>query len=143
AAHGLALSIELNDASPYLGTVDYGGDVTHQHGSTGLRVVHDDDVLDVFQRLDVPAPSHHVLAAGHFHQSRTYIVVSLLNGAFHHVDWDLVAKQLVGIDVDLVFADEAAGGSDLCHTWNGLQRVAQIPVLVRAHLFQAVLCSRI
>src|ERR1019366_3204268 len=143
AAHGFAVSIELNYAAPDLGTVDHGGDVTHQHRSAGLRVVRDDDVLDVFQRLDIPAPSHHVLAAGHFHQSGAHIVVSLLNGAYHRVDRDLVTQQLVGIDVDLVFADEAAGGSDLRHAWHRLQRIAQIPVLVSAHLFQAVLCGRI
>ena len=80
SADGLAPSIELNYAAPDLGTVDHRCNVTHQHGRAGLRVVHDDDVLNVLQRLDVAASSHHVLAAGHLHQPRADIVVSLLNG---------------------------------------------------------------
>src|ERR1019366_4502742 len=143
AADRLAPSIEFNNAAPDFGTVDNSGDITHQNGCAGLRVIHYDDVLDVFERLDVPASSHHVLAASHLHQPRTHIVVPLLNGAYHHVDRDLVTQQLVGIDVDLVFADEAAGGRNLRDARNGLQRIAQIPVLVRAHLFQAVLCTGI
>ncbi len=47
---------------------------------------------------------------------------------------DAVRPQLVGVDVDLILLDEAAGAGHLGDSLDGLQLVADIPVLKRPQL---------
>ena len=56
-----------------------------------------------------------------------------------HVDRNLVAQQLVRIDVDLVLPHKSADRRNLGDARERLQRITQIPVLVRAHLVETVL----
>ena len=114
------LAIQFTDATPHVGPEGHRGQVLHQHGRAGLWVRHDHDVADVSERFDVAAPSHHILPTRHFHQPGADIVVALLNGFHDHVDRDLIAKQLVGIDVDLILSNKATQGGYFCDARYGL-----------------------
>ena len=54
------------------------------------------------------------------------------------VDRDSVGEQFVGIDVHLILAHKSAHRRHLGHAGHRLQRIAQIPVLVAAHLLDAI-----
>src|SRR5207237_886361 len=99
--------------------------------------------LDVLDGLDIAAPADHVFPPGELHQSRADIVVTALYGLDYSIDRDFVSQQLVGIDVDLVLAHEAAHGGYFRYARNRLQGITQIPVLEALHVRQAILLALI
>ncbi len=140
AGDHVARPVQVGDAAADVRAQHHLADVLDPDGRAALAG-REDDLLDVLERLGVAAPAHHVLGAAELDQAAADIVVAAAHRLHHPVDRDVVGLQPVRVHVHLVLPHEAADGRHLGHAGHGLQVVAQIPVLVRAQVRQAVLAG--
>ncbi len=94
-----------------------------------VRVLADDDLLDVADRSRVSAAAHHVLGAGELDEAAADVVVPLADRIDDLLNRDLVGEERLGLQVHLVLLLEPADRRHLCHARHALQPVAQVPVL--------------
>src|SRR5204863_513532 len=102
-----------------------------------------DDVREIAGRGRVSAAAHHVLSAAEIEQASAGLVVPFPYRVDNLAGRDAIALQQFGIEIDLVLAGVAADGRDIGNARNREQMIAQIPVLIRAQLRQAVLSGLI
>ena len=100
-----------------------------------------DDALEVGDRLRVAAAAHHVLGAAELDQPSAGLDVAAAHRLDDALDREAVIAQPVRVDVHLVLPAEAAERGHLRHAGHRLQVVAQVPVLVRPQIREAV-CAR-
>ena len=70
-------------------------------------------VAEIIEALDVAAPSDHEFGFREFDEPPTDVVVTALDGAAHLRQRDVVGRERVGVDLDLILAHEAADAGDL------------------------------
>ena len=135
AAHVVAQPVEVGDAAPDLGAERHVADILQQDGNpAGARLHH--HVFEVGRVLYIPASPHHVLGARELDEASAHLVVGHPDRFGDHGERNAVGRQLVRVDRHLVLLLEAADGCDFRHPGNGLEGVAQRPVLVRAELVE-------
>ena len=105
--------------------------------------VFEDDRLQVFLALHVPAPAHHELSPAQLEQAPADLLVAAPHGVGHVRDRQAIGAQPVRLDRDLVLLDEPAEGRDLRHAGHRLQPVAQVPVLERAQVGRGMPSRRV
>ena len=101
----------------------------------------DDDLLEVLERAGVAAAAHHVLGAAELDEPRPGLDVAAAHRLGDALDRDAVRAQPHRVDVHLVLLLVAADGGDLGHAGDGLEVVAQVPVLQRAQFGEAALAG--
>ena len=97
------------------------------------------NVSEIVKRSDIAAPPHHVFALARFDDTPPDVVVAAADGLDHFLQRDVIALELVRIDLHLVLLDESTDRGHLSHPWDALEPVAQIPVLEAAQLGEVVL----
>ncbi len=96
----------------------------------------DNHLLKIGHGLDVTEPPHHVFASRVFHHASTHVVITSSDGRNHLVEWKMVGKQRIGIDVHLILLHKSADTSHLRDAGHAFQPVAEIPVLKGPQLSQ-------
>src|SRR3954469_6381815 len=135
------LAVEVGDSSTKLGAERDAGDVPHRHRRTAHRLEHDG--LEVLRALHVAAAAHHELPARELDQPAAHVVVPAPDRLDEIAHRQPVGDQVIGVHADLVLAHLPADGGDLRDAGDGLQRVAQEPILVRAQLVARVAAGAI
>ena len=134
----LAGAVQIGHAAPQVGPERHLPDVLHPDRRAVLAGG-DHHVLEVGDGLGVAAAPHHVLGAAQLDHAAAGLVVAAADRLDHLVDRDVVGLQPVRIHVHLVLLAEPADGRHLGHAGHRLQVIAQIPVLQRTQVRQAVL----
>ena len=136
----LTLAVELRDAPPDLGTEL---DLRHVPEADGcsLLVGLDDDLLEIRDRPDVAAGPDHVLGAAPLDETPADLTVGGTNRFDDRHERHSVRREPVGIDRDLILAHEAAKARHFRHARNGLEVVANVPVLDRPQIRERVLAA--
>ena len=140
ARHHFAVAVQIGDAAPEIRADRHVADVADPDRRAALARRHD-DVLEVGDRRRVPAAAHHVLGAAELDEPTAGLGVAAAHRLDHALDRQAVVAQAVRVDVHLVLPAEAAERGDLRDAGHRLQVVAQVPVLVRPQIRQAV-CAR-
>ncbi len=104
-----------------------GGDVAHLDRRAFLLA--DDDLLEVLDRLDESDAADEKLDAVFLQHLRADIDVRLPHGLIDIEERDPMRAQFVRVNVDLILLHEAADARDFAHAFDGVDLVAQIPVL--------------
>ena len=138
AANGIALAVEVGDATPDLGTQDDLGDIPDEDRGPG-HVVLNDDRFDVLDRLGVAAAPDHVFFAGELHQPAADVVIPVPDSLDDLHQGNVIGLEGVGVDVDLILFLEASDGSDFGDPGDALEPVTHVPVLEAPELGQVVL----
>jgi len=115
----------------------FAGDVFHSDGRAS-SVSSDRQAPDVFQRLYVAAPAHHVFLAGKLDNPAADFVVAVANHLNHFVEREIESQQLVWIEGHLVLLHVSAHRRDFRHAGNAFQPVADVPVIEGAQLPEVV-----
>ena len=141
AADHFALAIELGHAAAQIRTEVHGADVLH----IDRRAVHDREgnIFDVGEGFDVAAAAHVILGGADLEDFAADVVVRQADLCDDIGERDAVGGEFVWVEIDLVFLDEAADGRDFGHALDGLQRVAQVPVLKAAQFREIVFAALI
>ena len=134
----LARAVQVRYAAPQFGPQRHLAHVLHADRSAGVAR-HQHGLFEVTHRPGIPAPAHHVLGAAEFEQPPASLAVPRPHGLHHAADRNPVSLQPVRVNVHLELFAEAAHRRHLRHARNGLQVIAQVPVLARAQLRQVVL----
>jgi len=137
AAHRFTFAVFIQQPAP--------DGATHLHRAQVLDVdrraapvgVHN-DILQILPGADIPSSADQIFGVGLFDQASAHIPVGSLDRLHDFSGFDVVGKQLVRIQVDLVFADKAADGGHLGHPLDGVELVAHEPVLQGAQLLQVI-----
>src|SRR5207302_2912818 len=137
-----SVTVQLRDSAAQLRSELDGGDVP-EPDRRSARAGFDDDLLEIGSRLHIAMRADHVLGAAPLDEPPSYFVIRFLHrfGELH--ERDAVGGELVRIDGDLVLAHEAAHARYFGNAGNGLQFVADMPVLQRAQVCERPLPSRI
>ena len=98
----------------------------------------DHDLLEVARVGDQPEPAHHRPGTPSFHDVAAHVPVAPHDGVHHRRERDPEPPQPVRVHVDLVLADHAPDARHLRHAGDGVELVADEPVLERAELAQGV-----
>src|SRR5581483_3316919 len=136
AADHLALAIQLGHAAAQVRTEVHRADIF----DVNRRAVHraERNIFNVGEALDVSAPTDVEFGRPDREDLAPNVVVRPADFVHHVGDGDTVGQELVRIEIDLVFLDEAADGRDLGHARHRLEGIAQMPVLNRAELGQVM-----
>ena len=97
--------------------------------------------MHVLDALDVAQPPDHVFRFGPFDHPAAHVVVGTHDGVLDLGQGDAVGGQGVGVHHHLVLLDEAAHTGHFRDPGNGLELVAQVPVLDAAQLGQVMLAG--
>src|SRR5204862_458012 len=89
------------------------------------------NVLDVAHRMNQAEAAHDVFHIVLFGNLGSHVVVAALNRVQQRAQSDSVRAKLYRIDIDLVLPHEAADTRNLGNTGNGIELVANEPVLQR------------
>ena len=135
---GLPGSVQVGDATPEIRSKRYLPDVPHSDWGA-ILTGEEDHVFEVGNRLGITAAADHVLSAADLDHAAPGFVVAAANRFDHPVDGNVVGPEPVRVHVHLVLFAEAADGSDLGHAGDGFKVVAQVPILNRAQIRQALL----
>ncbi len=141
-ADGLALTVEFREATTQIGAAADASDVAEQHGSA-CAVRADADVAKVVEPLDVPAPSHDVLRAGHFDDPAPDVVVAVADRLDHSRHRHAIGEQDVGVERHLILLDEAADAGNLGDSLDALEPVAHVPVVESSQFAEMTLAGRV
>ena len=94
----------------------------------------DDDPLDVVDRRDQPDAAHDQPGTVRLEHVAAHIEVAGADCRHDSAERQVVGSEAVRIDVHLVLLDMATDGSHLRHARDGIELVADEPVLQRAEL---------
>ena len=94
----------------------------------------DHDLLDVVHRGDQPDAAYDQPGAVRLQDVATDIEVALAHRRDDRTQWQPVLPEAVGVHVDLVLLDEAANGCHFGDARNGVELVADKPVLQASEL---------
>ena len=130
-------AVEIRDAPPQIGADRDVADVADPDRRAALAGGHD-DALEVGDGLRVAAAAHHVLGAAELDQPTAGLGVAAAHRLDDALDRQAVVAQPVRVHVHLVLPAEAAERGHLRHAGHRLQVVAQVPVLVRPQIREAV-----
>ena len=86
-----------------------------------------------------PRPAHHVFGSAEFDQPASYFTVAAPDCLHYPADGNAVSLEPIGVHVHLVLLSKPPMWRNLGNAGNGFQVVSQVPVLVSAHIRQAVL----
>src|SRR3546814_114954 len=131
AACDFALAVELGYPAPQLGPDLDGCDIAERDRNPASRDAQRNGA-EVGKVAQVPRRSHHVLGHAHLDYRTAGFLV---RGAdrLHHVGVGHPQRRHpVGLEHDLILLDHTADAGDLGDSWNGLELVAQEPVLETA-----------
>ena len=95
------------------------GYVPDSHGRA-LSVHAHNDILDILYRLYITESANHELGLGHLDETTANVVIGPFNRVLYFAEGDIVCKQLIGIDLDLVLLNKTSDARYLCHTRHGL-----------------------
>src|SRR6516225_809946 len=138
AADHFARAIEIHKPAPQIGPHHHLADVSNADLRACLADVQR-DVFKVFERARVTAAADHVFRAPKFNQPAARFIVAAANRFEHTAYRDSIGPQTVGVEVYLVLPGIAANGRNLGYARHRLQVIAQIPILIRAQISEAVL----
>src|SRR5215469_5794711 len=96
------------------------------------------DIFKILNSPDVTSSADDEFGARHLEGFPAGVLIALPNGFDNFANWHPVGEQLIWIQINLIFLYKPADRCDLCHTFDRLQRVAQIPVLYRTKLGQVM-----
>ncbi len=88
--------------------------------------------------MKVAEAADHILGSAHLQYVSADFVCALPYLVNHGGSGDAIGEELVGVEVHLVLAHKAADAGHLCHAGHGFKLIAQIPVLQRAQIRQAL-----
>ena len=137
AADHFTLPVVVGDAPSNFRANPHRSDISQKNGGPSLAYPYR-NVANIFYPFDVAAAANHEFGFPHFHHATADIAVAALDGHLHFLQRDVVGLQFIGIHHDLVLFDKTADGSDLRHTFDTGQLIAQEPVLDRTQLRQIV-----
>ena len=80
--------------------------------------------------------------AAQFEQAAAHFIRAGANFVDNRRKRNSISAELVGVEVDLILPHEAADGGDFGHARNGLELIAQIPVLKAAKVRETWLMAR-
>ena len=135
--HHFAGAVQIRHAPPQIRADRHVADVADPDRRAALAGGHD-DALEVGDRLRVPAAAHHVLGAAELDQPTGSLHVAAAHRLDDALDREAVVAQPVRVHVHLVLLAEPAERGHLRHAGHRLQVVAQVPVLVRPQIRQAL-----
>ena len=137
ARHHLAGAVQVRHAPPQIRADRHVPDVADPDRRAALARGHD-DALEVGDRLRVAAAAHHVLGTAELDQPTASLGVTAPHRVDDTLDRQAVVAQPVGVHVHLILTAEAAERGHLRHAGHRLQVVAQVKVLVRPQIRQAL-----
>ena len=114
----------------------HGGDLSDEDRHSVLG--RDDDVLQVTCALDEAEAAHDGPGAAGLDDVAAHVAVAPNNSIHDRRQRDFVGAEPVRIHVDLVLADHASDASDLRHALDGVELVADEPVLDGAEIAKRV-----
>src|ERR1700737_3586830 len=104
-------------------------------------------VVEIFQVLDVSATSNEKFSGRDLERLASDILVTHLNRLNHITNRNVVGRQLVRIEIDLILLDESTYWRDFGNTFHRFERVPDIPVLhgpqLRQVMFTALVDQRV
>jgi hypothetical protein len=101
-----------------------------------------DGFAQVVEALDEAKATNDVFDAVDRDRASTDIEIAAFHGGKYIGQGEPVGPQGVGIDINLILANETADGGDFGHAFDSLQRVAHIPVLHAAQLLRIPAAGR-
>ena len=133
--HRLPGPVEFGHPAPDLGTQRHHRHVAHGDRQTVLTGGEGND-LQVPSIPHIAPAADHVLVSRRLQQASPHFLVGSAYGIDHPLHGDSPGAQAIGVHQYLVLLDEPAHRRHLGHPGDGLQRVAQVPVLQGAQLGQ-------
>ena len=103
------------------------GHLLDVHGHAVRRA--DDDLLDVVDRRDQADATHDQPRAVRLEDVAADVDIAVADGGDDGAEGQVVGAETIRIDVDLILLDVAADGRDFGHAWDGIELVADEPVL--------------
>ena len=89
----------------------------------------DRDLAQIVFAMDVSPPSDHLFVTRNLDRAAAGVLVGLAYRPHDICDAHAVGAKLHGVDLHLVFLDEAADGRHFRDPRHALERVPQVPVL--------------
>ena len=88
--------------------------------------------------MKVAEAADHILGSAHLQHVSTNLIRALPHLVNHGGGGDAVGEELVGVEVHLILAHKAADAGYLRHAGHGFKLIAQIPILQRPQIGQAL-----
>src|SRR5258708_6626690 len=126
-ADGFALPVQFRVSPPQVWTEMNVPHLLQINWSAVLNL--QDDVIEIFQTLDVTATSDKKFGRRDFECFAADILVTHPDRVDDISDRDVIGGQLVRIAIDLVLLNEAAYWRDLSHAFDRFKGVSDIPIL--------------
>src|SRR5690606_36193826 len=139
-ADGDAFAVQVRLPALHRGPEAHGRDVNDPDRHAAVAEP-DDDLFEVLDRVDVPAAADEVLVFRDLQHTAADVPVAFTDRGDHLFQGNSVRRELVRIDLDLVFLHEAADGGHFGHALERLQRVAEVEVLQAAEIRQRALAA--
>src|SRR5205085_7386995 len=95
--------------------------------------------LQVVQRAKVAESANHVFGSSDFEHAPANFVCAGANFFNHRGKGNCVCTEFVGVEIDLVLANEASDGGDFGHSRHRFELIAQIAILNASQVGQTVL----
>ena len=93
------------------------------------------NIVNVLYKPESTDDKLHIVA---FYYLGAYVNIAFANGFIYHPNGHVVCQQFVGIDIDLVLFDKTTYASYLRDAFDGIELIADIPVLDRSQLSKVV-----
>ena len=138
-AHGFSFALPFRHAFADIRPERDRSQVADQHRRAILG--RDRHGFQIVQRAQIAEAANHVFGPAHFEQASADFVRAAANFFDDSRERNAVGAKFFGIEIDLILPNEAADGGDFGNARNGLELVAQIPVLKAAQIGQAVLMA--
>ncbi len=137
AAHRFTFTVYIQQAAPDGAAGLHGSEVFYINRRAAHIGSHD-DILQIRFRCDVAPATDKVFGISLLDQPPPHILVGSLDCVHDFGNLDVVGEQFGRIQVDLVFPYQTADGSNLGHPLNGIQLIANEPVLQGTQLLQVI-----
>ena len=137
AANGFAFALPLGNTFANVRPERNCSQIADEHRRAVLGC--DGNGFQVAQRTQIAKSANHVFGPAHFEHASTDFVRAGSHSVNHRRERNAVGAEFVGVEVDLVLANESADGGYLGHSGNSFELVAQIPVLKATQVGETVL----
>src|SRR5882724_4217457 len=127
SADGLSLAVPFRHTFADVGSEAHSSQIAHQDRCPILTA--DCNGCEIIKGAEITEAADHVLRAAQVKNPTANFICAHLYFVDDCRKRYAIGKQLVGIELHLILPDEAADAGDLSNPRNGLQGIAQVPVL--------------